>query len=64
MLLLVPVIGLVVTVISRRFRKISGRIQDSMGDVTHVTEEAVNGHEVVKIFGGQDQERSAFERIK
>lgn len=63
MLLLVPVIGLVVTVISRRFRKISGRIQDSMGDVTHVTEEAVNGHEVVKIFGGQDQERSAFERI-
>lgn len=63
MLLLVPVIGLVVTVISRRFRRISGRIQDSMGDVTHVTEEAVNGHEVVKIFGGQDQERSAFERI-
>ncbi len=63
MLLLVPVIGLVVTVISRRFRKISGRIQDSMGDVTHVTEEAVNGHEVVKIFGGQDQERTAFERI-
>ncbi len=63
MLLLVPVIGLVVTVISRRFRRISGRIQESMGDVTHVTEEAVNGHEVVKIFGGQDQERSAFERI-
>jgi ATP-binding cassette, subfamily B, bacterial MsbA len=63
MLLLVPVIALVVTVISRRFRKISGRIQDSMGDVTHVTEEAVNGHEVVKIFGGRSQENSAFSRI-
>ncbi|AKS42190.1 lipid A export permease/ATP-binding protein MsbA [Wenzhouxiangella marina] len=63
MLLLVPVIGLVVTVISRRFRKISGRIQDSMGDVTHVTEEAVNGHEVIRIFGGQAHEREAFERI-
>ncbi len=63
MLLLVPVIALVVTVISRRFRRISGRIQDSMGDVTHVTEEAVNGHEVVKIFAGQSRERGAFERI-
>ncbi|MGY6588441.1 MAG: lipid A export permease/ATP-binding protein MsbA [Wenzhouxiangella sp.] len=63
MLLLVPVIALVVTVISARFRKISGRIQHSMGDVTHVTEEAVNGHEVVKIFGGSAQEKAAFERI-
>ncbi len=63
MLLLVPVIALVVTVISHRFRRISGRIQDSMGDVTHVTEEAVDGHEVVKIFGGQARERAAFARI-
>jgi ATP-binding cassette, subfamily B, bacterial MsbA len=63
MLLLVPVIALVVTVISRRFRRISSRIQNSMGDVTHVTEEAVNGHEVVKIFGGRDQENQAFELI-
>ncbi|MFU8830794.1 MAG: lipid A export permease/ATP-binding protein MsbA [Wenzhouxiangella sp.] len=63
MLLLVPVIALVVTVISRRFRKISARIQDSMGDVTHVTEEAVNGHEVVKIFGGRAQENASFSRI-
>lgn len=63
MLLLVPVIAVVVTVISRRFRRISAGIQDSMGDVTHVTEEAVNGHEVVKIFGGRDQEQAAFSRI-
>lgn len=63
MLLLVPVIALVVTVISRRFRRISTRIQDSMGDVTHVTEEAVNGHEVIKVFGASDREKIAFSRI-
>lgn len=63
MLLLVPVIALIVTVISHRFRKISTSIQDSMGDVTHVTEEAVNGHQVIKIFGGQLQERENFHRI-
>ncbi len=63
MLLLVPVIALVVTVISRRFRRISTRIQDSMGNVTHVTEEAVNGHEVIKVFGGKDLEKSKFSII-
>lgn len=63
MLLLVPVIAFVVTVISRRFRRISSRIQESMGDVTHITEEAVDGHEVVKIFGGRERERQAFEQI-
>ena len=63
MLLLVPVIALVVTVISRRFRRISTRIQDSMGNVTHVTEEAVNGHEVIKVFGGKGQEKARFSEI-
>ncbi|MFW5815273.1 MAG: lipid A export permease/ATP-binding protein MsbA [Wenzhouxiangella sp.] len=63
MLLLVPVIALVVTVISRRFRRISTRIQDSMGDVTHVTEEAVNGHEVIKVFGAKQKEKDSFSNI-
>lgn len=60
MLLLVPMIGLLVTVISRRFRKISHRIQDSMGDVSHVTEEAVVGQQVVKVFQGESAEKSRF----
>jgi subfamily B ATP-binding cassette protein MsbA len=63
MLLLVPVIALVVTVISRRFRRISTRIQDSMGDVTHITEEAVNGHEVIKVFGAREQEKLSFSEV-
>jgi subfamily B ATP-binding cassette protein MsbA len=63
MLMLVPAIALVVTVVSRRFRKISRRIQDSMGDVSHVTEEAVAGHRVVKVFDGQDAENKRFERV-
>ena len=63
MLLLVPMIGLLVTVISRRFRKISHRIQDSMGDVSHVTEEAVVGQKVVKVFQGQDAEKQRFSSV-
>ena len=52
LLMLVPVVALVVTTISRKFRKISRNIQDSMGDVAHVTEEAVVGQRVVKVFPG------------
>ena len=60
MLLLVPMIGLLVTVVSGRFRKISHRIQDSMGNVSHVTEEAVVGQQVVKVFQGQAAEMQRF----
>jgi subfamily B ATP-binding cassette protein MsbA len=63
LLILVPVVALVVTVISRKFRKISRNIQDSMGDVAHVTEEAVIGQRVVKVFLGQETEKRRFERV-
>lgn len=63
MLILVPVVGLVVTTISRKFRKISRNIQNSMGDVAHVTEEAVVGQRVVKVFGGLESENKRFEKV-
>ena len=63
MLMLVPVVALVVTTISRKFRKISRNIQESMGDVAHVTEEAVVGQRVVKIFQGQASENKRFDRV-
>ncbi|MBT8058572.1 MAG: lipid A export permease/ATP-binding protein MsbA [Gammaproteobacteria bacterium] len=63
MLLLVPIIGLLVTAISKRFRKISHRIQDMMGNVSHVTEEAVVGQQVVKVFQGQGTEIERFRAV-
>ncbi|MDX1556509.1 MAG: lipid A export permease/ATP-binding protein MsbA, partial [Xanthomonadales bacterium] len=63
MLLLVPMIALLITGISRRFRKIAHRIQDSMGNVSHVTEEAVVGHKVVKVFQGEQSERERFRDV-
>jgi subfamily B ATP-binding cassette protein MsbA len=55
-----PVVALIVTWASRRFRRISKRIQNSMGDVTHVASEAVSGYREVRIFGGQPYERDRF----
>jgi subfamily B ATP-binding cassette protein MsbA len=59
----VPLVGLVVAAMSRAFRRYSARIQDSMGDVTRVTEQSLQGQRVVKIFGGQKQEIEQFEQI-
>lgn len=55
-----PLIALLVTYVSRRFRKISTRIQDSMGDVTHVAEEAISGQRVIKLYDGADYEAAHF----
>ncbi|MFK7858835.1 MAG: lipid A export permease/ATP-binding protein MsbA [Granulosicoccus sp.] len=57
-----PVIGLIVGRVSRQFRAISRSIQGSMGDVSHVIQEAVEGARVIKIFGGHDEELAQFER--
>ena len=55
-----PILALVVVFASNRFRRISRKIQGSMGDVTHVVSETVSGYREVKTFGGQDYEKSRF----
>ncbi|WP_444905365.1 lipid A export permease/ATP-binding protein MsbA [Microbulbifer sp. SSSA008] len=58
--LFAPLIAFIVRIVGKRFRKLSHRIQNSMGDVTHVTQEAINGYQVVRMYGGQDYEKSRF----
>ncbi|WP_110648621.1 lipid A export permease/ATP-binding protein MsbA [Salinicola peritrichatus] len=55
-----PLIGLVVRYTSKRFRRISRRIQNSMGDVTHVASEALTGYRVVRTHGAEDYEKRRF----
>ncbi|MEZ5550174.1 MAG: lipid A export permease/ATP-binding protein MsbA [Pseudomonadales bacterium] len=57
-----PIVAVVVAYASRRFRRISTRIQNSMGDVTHVASETVTGYRVVRIFGGEAYEKDRFHR--
>ncbi len=56
-----PALALLVRYISRRLRKIARRIQDAMGDVTTVAQEAIDGHRVIKTFGTQDYEQTHFD---
>ena len=58
-----PVIAILVSIVSRRFRKLSRRIQQSMGDTVHVADEVITGHRVVKVFGGEGLESDRFETV-
>jgi subfamily B ATP-binding cassette protein MsbA len=57
-----PVIAILVRQISQRFRKMSARIQTSVGDVTHITEEVIQGQRVVKVFNAQEYESQQFNK--
>ncbi|MCK7458335.1 lipid A export permease/ATP-binding protein MsbA [Idiomarina aminovorans] len=58
-----PLIAKVVGVVSKRFRKVSSRIQTAMGNVTTTAEQMINGHKVVVMHQGQEDESSRFSEI-
>lgn len=60
MIAILPVIGVMVGGASRKFRKQSKKIQASMGDLTHIASETIQGYRVVRSFGGEDYEARRF----
>lgn len=58
-----PVMAGAVKYATKRFRRHSRRIQDRVGDLTHVAQEAIDGHRVVKAFGGQTRAAQRFSAI-
>ncbi len=61
LLLIAPLVGLFLKIMSVRFRAISKDIQNSMGQITNIVEESIIGHRIVKIFGGKKQETDSFQ---
>ncbi len=61
-LIAAPLIAWTVRVAAKRFRALSHGIQDSMGNVTQVSNECVSGIRLVKVFGGQDYEELQFKK--
>ncbi|MCI0654417.1 MAG: lipid A export permease/ATP-binding protein MsbA [Methylococcaceae bacterium] len=55
-----PIVLVIVNHVSKRLRKLSKRIQDSIGELTHITSELVGGHRIVRSFGGESYEKRRF----
>lgn len=60
---LFPVVAVIVRFLGIAFRRYSDRIQDSVGEVTQVTEEIIRGNQVVKAFGGYEYEQNRLEEV-
>lgn len=59
-LCITPIIIIVVNIASKRLRKISKRLQESVGDLTQIVSEVVTGQRVVKSYGGEAYECERF----
>ena len=59
-ILIFPLAYVIFKFSSKRFRSISSRIQESVGDITHIAKQTFQCHQLVKIFGAYELEKSAF----
>lgn len=59
-LALAPVVILMVKYVGGRLKRLSRNMQDTVGDLTHITSEMVSGNRIVKGFGGEVYERRRF----
>ena len=59
-LITIPFIGILVNFTNKRVRRISHRVQQTMGHVTDIAHEVIDGYRVVRIFGGESYEVNQF----
>ena len=59
-LVVMAIMAVIVSHVGKRLRKLSHKIQNAMGDVTHVASESINGNQVVRSYGGEEYEKKRF----
>ena len=59
-LAIAPIVALMVKYVGGRMKRLSRNMQDTVGDLTHITSEMVMGNRIVKGFGGEAYERQRF----
>ena len=62
-LLTAPFIAAIISYVTKRFRKLSNQIQDSVGEVTQISSEAINATREIRIFDGIDYEADRFDKV-
>lgn len=60
--IILPLVMVIMRVASLRIRRLGLGIQDSMADISHSTEENIEGYKVVRSFEGQDHETAKFNK--
>lgn len=59
-LIIMPLMSWVIRITSRRMRHLSQKLQQTMGEITHIAEESIEGYRVIRTFGGEEYETGKF----
>ncbi|MCB1617036.1 MAG: lipid A export permease/ATP-binding protein MsbA, partial [Pseudomonadales bacterium] len=62
-ILIAPLIAGLVAYASKRFRKISHKIQNIAGNVLQIASEMISGYRVMRSFGGESYEQNRFQKV-
>ena len=60
-LIIFPLIALIIAYVSKRLRRLSHDVQSSVGDVTHIAAEMVQGYKTIRVLNGADYEAKRFD---
>ena len=63
LIVVAPIVAIAISIVSKRFRKISKNMQTTMGHVTESAEQMLKGHKVVLSYGGQKVEQTRFDKV-
>lgn len=55
-----PLIGIIVVIVGKRLRKLSGKVQDSLAGITQICSEAIGNNRTIKSFIGEQREIKRF----
>ncbi|MGH1372416.1 MAG: lipid A export permease/ATP-binding protein MsbA [Cellvibrionaceae bacterium] len=58
-----PFIGILVSVVGKRLKKLASKIQVVMGNITHICSEMISGYRVMRTFSGEDYEKGRFQDV-
>ncbi len=60
LLLVMVIMTMIISMVGKQLRRISHKIQDAMGHLTHVTSEFIHNNRVVRSYGGEKYEKKRF----
>lgn len=60
LLVMAPILVLIIRVISKKFRELAKRIQNSMGDISLSVEQTLKGYKNISVFNAQEKEQARF----
>lgn len=61
-LIIAPIIAWVVQKVSLRLRRLSSNVQKSVGEVTHIANEAIDAYKAIRLYGGEQYENHKFDQ--